>query len=176
MAAKPDGRAGGRRIRVSSPDPSLKPEMIVAAPQPALPGEEGPLVAGPGRAHAVTEEEALGVLRRRRRHDLAERYDGADRESLAAAGLPADLEHEVPAELPKWNSRKRPFTLRLPERLRALADAHAELEGTTFNALVELALFELIEQAPRTPEELRERYLRMAMETAGVEKLREQYK
>lgn len=170
--AKADGRSAGRRLHHKVPgDPTRRdPSLIVAAPPPVLPGESAPLEWAEGRAEPVTEEEALGVLRRQRRYDLAERYDGADTAALRAAGLPDELEEQVPIGLPCWSDTKPRVTQRFPPRLWAMLEALAELEGTNVTSLMELTLYERSRQAPRGPARFNRDYLDYAKETVGVER------
>lgn len=170
--ARADGRNTGRRLHHKVPGDATRrdPSLIVAAPQPVLPGESAPLTCAEGRTEPVTEEEALGVLRRQKRYDLAERYDGADMAALRAAGLPADMEEQVPAGLPAWTDTKPRVTQRFPPRLWAMLEALAELEGTNVTALMELTLFERSRQAPRGPAQFNRDFLDYAKETVGVER------
>jgi hypothetical protein len=113
----------------------------------ALPGELAPLEWTPGRG-PVTEEEALGVLRRRRLNELAQRpkREGSRRP-------------EVPDELPASDARKTPVVNRFPARYLALAHARAELEGTNLTAILEELLVAYANGTPSRPETVHRRLL-----------------
>ncbi len=125
----------------------------VPAPSPdvdeaeALPGELEPLEWTAKRG-PVTEEEALGVLRRRRRNELAQapKREGAKRA-------------EVPSELPPESARKVPVVNRFPPRYLAIAHARAELEGTNLTAILEEMLVKYATGAPTRPETVSRRLM-----------------
>lgn len=110
----------------------------------ALPGELKPLDWFPGRG-PITEEEALGVLRRRRRVELAGIPKSSGRRS------------EVPDELPRAGGPKKASVFRLPERVMALAHARAEMEGIPLTTVLEEKLREYAEGSPESSEEVAER-------------------
>ncbi len=105
----------------------------------ALPGELEPLEWTPNRG-PITEEEALGVLRRRRRNELSQapKREGAKRP-------------EIPSELPPENARKVPVVNRFPARYLAMAHARAEVEGTNLTAILEEMLVKYATGKPTRP-------------------------
>lgn len=110
----------------------------------ALPGELKPLDWFQGRG-PITEEEALGVLRRRRRVELA--------------GVPKSQGRraEVPDGLPASGGPKKAAVFRLPERVMAFAHARAEMEGIPLTTVLEEKLREYAEGAPDAPAVVEER-------------------
>ncbi|GGN67287.1 hypothetical protein GCM10011579_039680 [Streptomyces albiflavescens] len=113
----------------------------------ALPGELEPLEWTPNRG-PITEQEALGVLRRRRRNELnqAPKREGAKRP-------------EVPSELPAEDSRKVPVVNRFPARYLAMAHARAEVEGTNLTAILEEMLVKYATGKPTRPQTVSRRLL-----------------
>ncbi|WP_369201011.1 hypothetical protein [Streptomyces sp. PU-14G] len=113
----------------------------------ALPGEWEPLQWSRGRG-PVTEDEALGVLRRRRRNELrqAPKREGAKRA-------------EVPTELPAESDRKIPVVNRFPPRYLAMAHARAEVEGTNLTAILEEMLVKYAMGKPTRPQTVSRRLL-----------------
>jgi hypothetical protein len=114
-------------------------------PDSALPGEAAPLTWTTGRG-PVTEEEALGVVRRRRRLEL-----GQQPKRLGAGHRP------VPDELPAENAKKVGVMFRLPPYYVALANARAELEDTNLTAILEEALIKYAQGRPSSPPAVRRR-------------------
>lgn len=110
----------------------------------AYPGEARPLKYEPGRG-PVTDDEILGVMRRRARLELAA--------SPKRAGA---TRKEIPAELPSIHARKEPVMTRLPPLVTAAARARAEIEELNLAALLEAFLAEYASGTPRPPEEARE--------------------
>lgn len=112
----------------------------------ALPGELKPLewVAGRG---PITDDEALGVLRRRRRVELA--------------GHPKTKGHRsgVPEQLPPPVGPKKASVFRLPQRTVARAHARAEMEGIPLTTVLEELLCTYAEGTPESPVAVRERLL-----------------
>jgi hypothetical protein len=129
-----DGRAGARRVRTARAKKDFPP-----VDGNALPGEAEELAWKPGRTWPVTEQEALGLLRRSERLDMIRRTGDAVDES------------QLSDELPGWDLAKEQIGVRLTKRLRILAYALAELEDSNFTELVEDALLERILSAPRDP-------------------------
>jgi hypothetical protein len=169
-SADEDGRRGRRRIQARSIGayPGVSPGLVIAVKGEPLPGEDAPLVAQRGRRKPITPQEALGVWRRKKRGEIAKEVSGGDEKvlaKLARKGLPAEAEARVPAELPAWDSKKVPVTMRLHPTLRAMVDALGELEGTNFATEVELALWKLIRSAPRDPDEVRRELKQMFDDT-----------
>ncbi len=111
----------------------------------ALPGELKPLPWAQDRG-PITDEEALGVLRRRRRVDLA----GAPK---ARGGRRSP----VPAELPSPEAAKKPTMFRLPPRLVARAHARAEMEQVPLTAVIEELLADYAAGVPDAPDVVRDR-------------------
>ena len=105
----------------------------------ALPGELKPLQWQPDRG-PITEAEALGVLRRRRRVELA--------------GLPKarGRRSPVPSELPATSAPRKPTMFRLPPRLLARAHARAELESVPLTTIVEELLLDYADGRPEPAE------------------------
>jgi len=169
---KADGRAGRRSPQFRSGDLTRRP------PEEAgdLPSDEATLRYEPGRDTPVTADEALLVLRRRRRAELVRQYAEADAKSMKAAGKPATLAAaledpaEMPTKLPPWNVRKVPVQQRLPQPLHALAVAHAEIEGSNLTAEIEMLLWKLVRQPPRDPQVVRAEYLEYLRETVGADR------
>ncbi len=110
----------------------------------ALPGELKPLPWDPERG-PITDAEALGVLRRRRRVELAGAPKSRGRRS------------PVPAELPGPDAPKRPTMFRLPPRLMARAHARAELEQVPLTTIVEELLAAYADGVPQAPEAVQAR-------------------
>jgi len=110
-----------------------------------LPGETGPLTWEPGRG-PVTGQEALGVLRRRRRQELARSGKGNE---------------ELPTELPEENEKKTAQLTRLPPHYLAFAHARAEIEGTNLTAVFEEFLIQYSLGKPQDPEEVAERQMKL---------------
>ena len=110
-----------------------------------LPGEDLPLVYTPGRG-PVTESEALGVMRRRRRVDLAYRPK-----------RPGVKRPQVPDELPASEAPKQTSVSRFPPRILAVAYARAEIEDIPLTAILEEALIKYAEGPPESPEAVKER-------------------
>ena len=112
--------------------------------QDALPGELKPLEWTPGRG-PISDAEALGVLRRRRRVELA----GAPKTPGPRAG--------VPEELPPPDAPKKSSIFRLPARTVARAHARAEMEGVPLTAVVEELLAAYADGVPEAPAAVRAR-------------------
>lgn len=110
-----------------------------------LPGEDMPLMYTPGRG-PITEDEALGVLRRRRRVDLAYRPKRPDVKRPT-----------VPDELPDAAAPKQTSVSRFPPRALAVAYARAEIEDVPLTAILEEALIIYAEGAPESPETVKQR-------------------
>ena len=167
---KADGRAGRRSPQFRSGD------LTRRSPEAAgdLPAEDAALVYEPGRDTPIAQEEALRVLRRRRRAELVNKYADADPDALAAAGLPATLAEALedpelmPTSLPAWNVRKVPVQQRLPQHLHALVMAHAEIEGSNLTAEIEMLLWKLVQQPPRDPAIVRTEYMEYLRATVGA--------
>lgn len=104
----------------------------------ALPGELKPLTWHEGRG-PITDAEALGVLRRRRRVELA----GPAKAPGRRAGVPDELPHRA--------APKKPTVFRLPARALARAHARAELEGVPLTAIIEELILAYAEGAPEQP-------------------------
>lgn len=104
----------------------------------ALPGELKPLDWRVDRG-PISDDEALGVLRRRRRVELAGQ---ASRGRRAA----------VPDRLPDQAGPKKPTVFRLPARALARAHARAELEGVPLTAVVEELIVAYADGAPQEPD------------------------
>jgi hypothetical protein len=156
----------------------VNPALVIATPGAALPGELAPLAAHRRRTKPITEQEALGVWRRKKRADIAtELAEGDDKklQRMAQKGLPAEHEQRVPDELPGWDSKKVVVTMRIHPRLRALVDALAELEGTNLTTEVELALWKLVNGPPRDPAAVRQEFEEMLAETVIPDRLERQY-
>jgi hypothetical protein len=178
-----DGRRGKRRlgpqsIRPSGTFPGLNPALVVPPPGDALPGELAALERRARRTKPVTEQEALGVWRRKKRADIANGLAGGDRkvlDRLVRKGLPAEAEEGVPDELPGWDSKKIVLTMRIHPRLRALADALAELEGTNLTSLVELALWKLVNSPPRDPATVEREFDEMLDNTVIADRVQAEY-
>ncbi|MGW0704887.1 hypothetical protein ACWD4G_02740 [Streptomyces sp. NPDC002643] len=113
----------------------------------ALPGELEPLEWTPNRG-PITEAEALGVLRRRRRNELSQapKRQGAKRP-------------EIPSELPPGDARKVPVINRFPARYLAMAHARAEVEGTNLTAILEEMLVKYATGKPTRPQTVSRRLL-----------------
>ncbi len=105
----------------------------------ALPGELKPLEWQADRG-PITDAEALGVLRRRRRVDLAGRARTRTRRT------------PVPGELPEESAPRQPTMFRLPPRLMARAHARAELEGVPLTTIVEELLTDYASGSPQPPD------------------------
>ncbi len=162
LPARKDGRVGNRRLRASGADATVKDPSQIVAVKNGLPGENEPLTYRPGRTEPVTEAEALGVIRRRKRAELKKR------------GVPPrKMDEQLPTELAKWSDAKEPATLRYQPRLRALADAHAEIEGTNFSALIEELLTAHILKPPRDPGEVRLTQERLHAATVKLDRFEE---
>lgn len=110
----------------------------------ALPGELKPLEWSPDRG-PITDDEALGVLRRRRRVELAGPPKARGRRS------------PVPAELSSPDAPRKPTMFRLPPRLLARAHARAELEAVPLTTIVEELLAGYAAGAPQHPDQVRDR-------------------
>lgn len=110
----------------------------------ALPGELKPLDHVPGRG-PITDDEALGVLRRRRRVELA----GQPKTSGRRSG--------VPEGLPEPGAPKKPSVFRLPARAVARAHARAEMEGVPLTTIVEELLVAYADGSPEPPRSVHER-------------------
>lgn len=123
----------------------------------ALPGELEPLAWTPNRG-PVTEAEALGVLRRRRRNELSQapKRVGAKRP-------------EVPDELPPEYARKVPVVNRFPARYLAMAHARAEIEGTNLTAILEEMLVKYATGRPSRPQTVSRRLLSLYTPKDGQE-------
>ncbi len=113
----------------------------------ALPGELKPLDWFEGRG-PITADEALGVMRRRRRVELA----GVPKSRGRRAGVPDDL----PAE----GGPKKASVFRLPERTMAYAHARAEMEGVPLTTVIEEMLREYAAGVPDAPDVVEERLSR----------------
>lgn len=112
--------------------------------QDALPGELKPLDWFPGRG-PITDDEALGVMRRRRRVELA----GQPKSSGRRDG--------VPQELPAQSAPKKAAVFRLPARTMALAHARAEMEGVPLTAVLEEILVAYATGDPQRPDDVQQR-------------------
>ncbi|MBO3130157.1 hypothetical protein [Dermatophilus congolensis] len=113
----------------------------------ALPGELKPLDWYEGRG-PITDGEALGVLRRRRRVELA----GVPKSRGKRAG--------VPEELPPAVGPKKASVFRLPERTMAFAHARAELERVPLTTVIEEMLRDYATSAPQSPQDVEARLTR----------------
>lgn len=113
-------------------------------PEAALPGELKPLDWVEGRG-PITADEALGVLRRRRRVDLA----GQPKSPGPRGGVPDDL--------PPESAPKKASVFRFPPRAMAFAHARAELEGVPLTAVLEEMLAAYADGPPGRPEDVQER-------------------
>jgi hypothetical protein len=170
-------RSNYRKVKLTAVNSGeLATVEIPALPGGPLPGEAGPLVYEPDRGSpAVTDDEALGVLRRRDAIQLASLYAESDPQALADAGLPPTLEEalctRLPTALPNWDSKAKAASYRLPERLLALLAARAELEGVKVNAFLELLLWEAMRQPVRDPAEVAEAYEQMKRRTVVAERV-----
>ena len=112
-------------------------------PQQALPGELKPREWSADRG-PIRDAEALGVLRRRRRVELAG-------PAKAARRAP------VPEQLPDPQAPRKPTMFRLPPVLLARAHARAELEAVPLTTIVEELLAGYAAGAPQSPATVRER-------------------
>lgn len=131
------------RPRAGRPEPGLG-RVREPRRSDALPGELKPLAWSEGRG-PITDEEALGVLRRRRRVELASASkDGSRRNS-------------VPLELPPAGAPRKPTMFRLPPRLLARAHARAELEVVPLTTIIEELLADYAQGAPQPPEQVHDR-------------------
>lgn len=151
---------------------SADPRYLVQVdPSHALPGENAPLLAEPDRTEPVTDEEALGVLRRRKAAALSRQYQTSDPADIAAAGLPPTLEEalaeRLPRALPPWTESKEMVTIRLSPQLWALLYAKFELEGSwdNFAMMVETFMYEAARSPIASRAEVAERRQRMLDET-----------
>lgn len=104
-----------------------------------LPGELKPLEWVPGRG-PITDEEALGVMRRRKRVELA----GRSRSSVRRG--------RVPDELPPESAPKKPAVFRLPPRALGHAHARAEMEGIPLTTVLEEFLLAYASGDPQAPD------------------------
>lgn len=104
----------------------------------ALPGELKPLSWNPERG-SITDAEALGVLRRRRRVELAGAPKSRGRRS------------PVPADLPGADAPKNPTMFRLPPRVVARAHARAEMEQVPLTTIIEELLADYADGVPQAP-------------------------
>lgn len=116
----------------------------------ALPGELKPLRWMPGRG-PITDDEALGVLRRRRRVELAGNPKNAGRRS------------GVPDALPEPGGPKKASVFRFPARAVARAHARAELEGIPLTTVLEELLRDYADGVPERPDAVQER-----LESKGI--------
>ncbi|MCP2323602.1 hypothetical protein HDA40_002109 [Hamadaea flava] len=177
MADTSRRRTNYRKVKLTALNPSEAAGVIVPPlPGGPLPGEDGPLTFEPDRVSpTVSDEEALGVLRRRDAMQLAALYAESEPRALADAGLPPTLDEalatRLPTTLPKWDSKAKPTSYRLPERLLAHLAARAELEGVKVNALIELLLWELTQQPVRDPAEVAQLYELMKRRTVVAERV-----
>lgn len=110
----------------------------------ALPGELKPLDWYDGRG-PISADEALGVMRRRRRVELA----GVPKSRGKRAG--------VPEELPAAVGPKKASVFRLPERTMAFAHARAEMEGVPLTTVIEEMLRDYAAGDPDSPEDVERR-------------------
>src|SRR5687767_9432761 len=175
-----DGRRGNRRIqpRTVGAYPGVSRDLVIATPGEPLPGEDGLLEWTTGRSLPTTNAEALGVWRRKKRAEIAKELAAGDErklKKLVQKGLPSEDEARVPQELPSWDSKKTPVTMRLHPTLRALVDALSEIEGTNFSTEVELALWKLVNSAPRDPDAVRRELMEMMASTVIPERNKRQY-
>lgn len=134
-----------RRVRRGPVGNSLPEGGAAAAGDHPLPGELEPITWSPDRG-PVTDDEALGSLRRRRRIEAAK-----------APKRPGSVSSDVPEELPGWDDRKAPVIFRLPPRALALAHARCEIEETNLTAVVEAFLNGYAMGIPQEPEKVEER-------------------
>lgn len=129
------GAPPGRR-RVNHAPEGRMLEVLDPVPEgPLLPGEAAPLVYEAGRTHPVTDEEALGTLRRLAR--LKAQHMG--------------VEPELPEALPSPLAVQEKVVLNLSPYVKALLTAHALIEGTNFARLMEGLALERLQQPPREP-------------------------
>ncbi|OIV39154.1 hypothetical protein BIV57_02150 [Mangrovactinospora gilvigrisea] len=129
----------------AKPAMARRPEGV--AEDEALPGELEPLEWEANRG-PVTEDEALGVLRRRRSNELSQapKRAGAKRA-------------EIPTELPPEEARKVSVVNRFPPRYLAMAYARAEIENTNLTAILEEMLVKYATGSPTRPETVKRRLL-----------------
>jgi hypothetical protein len=156
-------------------------------PAGSLPGEAAPLLHESGRTRPVSADEALGILRRKRRREIIEQYanavgDSAASEALAAAGYPPTAEAALTnpemmiEQLPGFGSRKLLVNFRFPPQLKAMADAAAELAGTNVTAMTELLWWQFLHGAPMGPQEFEDRTAEYLQATVGSERDEERKK
>jgi hypothetical protein len=140
----------------------VDPSKIVKVPAAhALPGENEPLSYRPGRGQ-ITEEEALGVLRRRQRAIMKSRLGIVD-------------ESKVASEFPPWTSVKELSTFRMSPALKALSEALAEVEGVSWSSLMEVLVWERLQSPPRGPAAAARAVNAMLRETVGEEMIDSQF-
>lgn len=131
------------RPRAGRPEPGLG-RVREPRRSDALPGELKPLAWSEGRG-PITDEEALGVLRRRRRVELA------------SASKDGSRRNPVPLELPPAGAPRKPTMFRLPPRLLARAHARAELEVVPLTTIIEELLLAYADGSPEPPRSVHER-------------------
>lgn len=169
---KADGRVNRRSPRYRAGEPA-KPAPKKGTRKAA---EDAPLVYEPGRTTPVTDEEALHVLRRKRKAELEEAYADAGPAELKAAKLPPTLAQALkdpkymPTELSRWDVAKQPIGMRLPKPLIERLNALAEIEDVFLTTEVELAVWKLLKEPPRDPKVRREEYLAYLRETIGADR------
>lgn len=150
-------------------------------PAGSLPGETTPLLYKPRRTRPVSVDEALGILRRKRRREIIEQYanavgDPGALDALAAAGFPATVEEALAnpemmfEALPGYGSRKLLVNFRFPPQLKAMADAAAELAGTNVTAMTELLWWQFLQGPPISPQEFTDQTADYLQATVGVER------
>ncbi len=152
-----------------------------------LPGEAAPLVYEPRRRRPISTDEALGILRRKRRREIIEQYanaagDPVALEALEAAGYPPTAAEALTSAelmleaLPGFDSRKLITNFRFPPRLKAMAEAAAELAGTNVTAMTELLWWQFLQGAPFSPQDFENRTAEYLQATVGPERDEERKK
>lgn len=171
MAARPKRvRRSGTRydygLRHSDPT-SLDPDFIVKTGTPVddEPGRTARLSWRKGRRQPITEREAYNVFWRRRAARLKQKHHND----------PARLERELaalPQELPPWDETRTKFTVQLPARLAAFANAYMDIQQCSMPQLVELLVYEAVTADVRSPKEFAAAYDRMREQTYQDERER----
>jgi len=166
----------GYDLTLKHSDPtSLDPEYIVRSGEPvdAEPGRTSRLTWTKGRRRPISDREAYNVWWRRKAARLKRLYADPDKNLAVLAKMPPTLEEAlatIPDELPPWDATRAVVKSQLPERLLAIANAYADMQGCSLPQLVELALYRMVTDKVTKPSDFEAEYYSMREQTYQIDR------